>query len=68
MQLQRLTERQGGQVTYMGKHTKLPGMDCASTMKVAAVREVMQRLADYEDIGLDPEQIKKMLPQFSGQN
>jgi len=26
----------------------------------------MQKLAEYEDTGLDPEQIKQILPQISG--
>jgi hypothetical protein len=47
-------------VGYIGKHTKLPGLETASTMRVAAVREVMQRLAEYEDTGLTPEQIARM--------
>lgn len=59
--MDRLTERQGCDVSYIGKHTKMPGLDCASSMRVAAVRDVMQRLADYEDTGLDPEQIKNLL-------
>ncbi len=58
---QRLTERQGRNVAYIGKHTKLPGLENASSMRVAAVRDVMDRLADYEDTGLDPEQIKNLL-------
>lgn len=56
----RLTERNGSTVIYTGKHTKLPGMDCAATMRVAAVRDVMDRLAEYEDTGLTPEQIVKL--------
>lgn len=59
--MERLTERNGAQVTYIGKHSKLPGLDCAGTMKVAAQREVMDRLAEYEDTGLTPEQIVNLL-------
>lgn len=55
--MERLTQRRGGEVYYIGKHTKLPGMDCASTMRVAATRDAMQRLAEYEDSGVDPEVI-----------
>lgn len=62
----RLTERTANGVAYIGKHTKMPGLECASSMRVAAVRDVMQRLAEYEDTGLDPEQIKQILPQVSG--
>ena len=57
---ERLTQRQGNIVTYTGKHTKLPGIDCASSMRVPAVRDVMDRLAEYEDTGLTPEQIVKL--------
>lgn len=59
--MDRLTGRNGSIVTYNGKHTKLPGIECAASMRVPAVREVMQRLAEYEDTGLSPEQIKNML-------
>lgn len=55
---ERLTQRQGRMITYVGQHTKLPGIDCASSMRVAAIRDVMERLAEYEDTGLTPEQIK----------
>lgn len=59
--MERLTARAGTMITYMGKHTKLPGIDCAASMRVAATREVMQRLADYEDTGLTPDEINKLL-------
>lgn len=59
--MDRLTERNGRQVAYIGKHTKLPGLDSAGSMKVAAQRECMERLAEYEDTGLTPEQIKELL-------
>ena len=55
--MERLTERNSNGVGYIGEHTKFPGFDCAGTMRVAAVREVMERLAEYEDTGLSPEQI-----------
>lgn len=56
----RLTARYGNEITYIGKHTRLPGMESAGSMRVAATREVMDRLADYEDTGLTPEQIKDL--------
>lgn len=59
--MDRLTARAGNMITYTGKHTKLPGLDCAGSMRVAATREVMQRLADYEDTGLTPDQINELL-------
>lgn len=63
--MDRLTGRNGCQVVYTGKHTKLPGLDNASSMRVPAVRDVMERLAAYEDTGLSPEQIKETLLQSS---
>lgn len=63
---QRLTERNSIGVAYVGKHSKVPGLDTAGTMRVAAVRECMELLAAYEDTGLTPEQIKENLPLLSG--
>lgn len=62
----RLTERNTYGVVYVGKHRKTPDLDIPGSMKVAAYREVMQRLAEYEDTGLTPEQIVENLPQLSG--
>lgn len=56
-----LTETRDDTVYYTGKHTKLPGMECAGTMRVAAIRDVMQRLAEYEATGLEPEEIQSKL-------
>ena len=39
----------------------MPGLDDASTMRVAARREVMRRLCAYEEIGMSPEEIKYLL-------
>lgn len=58
--MERLTARSGSEITYIGKHTRLPGMESAGSMRVAATREVMDRLADYEDTGLTPEEIKTL--------
>ncbi len=63
----RLTLRNSFGVVYVGKHRKTPDMDVAGGVKVAAQREIMQRLAEYEDTGLTPEQIKEKLPQISGE-
>ena len=65
----RLTVRIPAGVAYIGSRTKFPGMNelnMAGGLRVAAVREIMDKLADYEDTGLDPEQIQKNLPQLSG--
>lgn len=58
--MERLTARSGKEISYIGKHTRLLGMESAGSMRVAATREVMDRLADYEDTGLTPEQIKDL--------
>lgn len=65
----RLTERTDAGVAYTGSRTKFPGMhelNLAGSLRVAAVREIMDRLAAYEDTGLSPEQIQKNLPLLSG--
>ena len=65
---QRLTKRTPGGVAYTGPRTKFYGMDelnLAGTLRVAAVREIMDRLADYEDTGLTPEQIRNSMLQSS---
>lgn len=58
--MERLTARQAGTVGYIGRHgRRVPGLaEPAETMRVAATRDVLQRLADYEDTGLEPHQIK----------
>lgn len=58
--MSRLTEVVGADVRYIGKHTKMPGLENASSMRVAAVRDVMRRLAEYEETGLDPEQVRSL--------
>lgn len=64
--MDRLTARTGDMVAYMGKHSKLPGLDCAGSMRVGAVRDVMQRLADYEDTGLTPEEVVALRQYLAG--
>ena len=64
--MERLTQRTGSTVVYVGKHAVLPGLDDASTMRVAARREVMRRLCAYEEIGMSPEEIKIQLRKQRG--
>lgn len=59
--MDRLTERTGTLVVYIGKYTRLPGLETAGSMRVGAQRDVMERLAAYEDTGLSPEQIMELL-------
>lgn len=59
----RLTERTGAGVAYVGNRTKfrgMPEMNLAGSLRVAAMREIMELLADYEDTGLTPEQIMEL--------
>lgn len=60
----RLTERTPSGVAYSGACTNYPGMpelNMPGSMRVAAQRECMALLADYEDTGLTPEQIMELL-------
>ena len=66
---QRITARTSGGVAYIGPRTKFPGiteLNQAGSLRVAAVREILDRLAAYEDTGLSPEQIMQNLPLLSG--
>jgi hypothetical protein len=61
--MERLTERTlAGDVVYTGRHAKVPGLEDASTMTVAARRDVLRRLAAYEDTGLTPSEIYELAP------
>lgn len=53
----RLTERTGNAVVYVGRHTKMPGIDGPGSLTVAARRDVMNLLAEYEDTGWTPEEV-----------
>lgn len=57
--MERLTKRVNGVVTYIGKENKYgTGMIAAETLfSVSAVREILLRLAAYEDTGYEPEEI-----------
>ena len=61
----RLTQRNGNTVLYVGNRCKYPGIDQAGTMRVAAMRECMERLADYEDTGLEPEDMREVMQAFT---
>ena len=66
---QRITKRTSGGVAYIGPRTKYPGiteLNQAGSLRVAAVREILDRLAAYEDTGLTPDQIMQNLPLLSG--
>ena len=61
--MERLTKRINDVVTYIGTENEYDtGMIAAETASsVAAVREILLRLAAYEDTGLTPEEIKAPL-------
>lgn len=63
--MERLTERTDTGVGYIGNSARYHGMpelnQAGSGLRVAAIREIMDRLADYEDTGLSPEQITALL-------
>ena len=63
--MRRLTERTDTGVGYIGNCARYHGMpelnQAGSGLRVAAIREIMDRLADYEDTGLSPEQITALL-------
>jgi hypothetical protein len=59
--MERLTETRGDDVLYIGKHARLVEIgENASTMRVAATRDVLQRLAEYEATGLTPEEVAEL--------
>lgn len=62
--MRRLTERTNTGVGYIGNCARFHNMpelnQAGSGLRVAAIREIMDRLADYEDTGLTPEQITEM--------
>lgn len=62
--MERLTQRDGDTVLYVGHRCRYPGLDCAGNMRVAAVRECMDRLAEYEDTGFTPEELREVSQAF----
>lgn len=54
--MERLTKRVGdGAVIYIGTFATLEGGEMPDEVDAGGVRELLQRLAAYEDTGLDPE-------------
>lgn len=58
--MERLTLRINRAVTAYVGPLKNFEKDAASDMKNSAIREVLHRLAEYEDTGLTPDQINVM--------
>ena len=55
--MERLTKRINDVVTYIGKWNSYETGQIAAELNAAARREILERLADYEDTGLTPEEV-----------
>ena len=65
--MERLTKRAGGTVVYAGGYKQYEGGDIPAEVSPQGVRELLVRLAEYEDTGLMPWEIKSMQEEhFSG--
>lgn len=53
--MERLTKRINGVATYIGKENSYDTGQIAAELNVVARREILERLADYEDTGLSPQ-------------
>ena len=58
MSVERLTKTVNGVVTYIGQGNEFDTGMLAAELSSGQIRVVMNRLAAYEDTGLDPEEIK----------
>ena len=54
--MERLTKRAEGTVVYAGGYKQYEGGDIPAEVSTQGVRELLVRLAEYEDTGLGPEQ------------
>lgn len=62
-----LTKRAGGTVVYAGGYKQYEGGDIPAEVSPQGVRELLVRLAEYEDTGMAPGEIKSMQEEhFSG--
>ena len=62
--MERLTKRINGVTTYIGKENSCDTGQIPAELNVVARREILERLADYEDTGVTPETVlwdEKML-------
>ena len=53
--MERLTKRINGVVTYIGEENSYDTGQIAAELNAAARREILERLAAYEDTGLSPQ-------------
>ena len=60
IKMKRLTKRINGVVTYIGKETSYDTGQIAAELNAAACREILERLADYEDTERRPEEVQAL--------
>lgn len=65
--MERLTKRCNGVVTYIGTTNVYDGGQIAAEVDTAGVREVLERLAAYEDTGLTPAEVAALVRDWSDQ-
>ena len=58
--MERLTKRINGVVTYIGKENSYDTGQIAAELNTAARREILERLADYEDTERRPEEVQAL--------
>lgn len=58
--MERLTQRTNGVVVYVGTHNEEAGGQTAFEVSSRGIREILARLAAYEDAGLTPEEINDL--------
>lgn len=57
--MERMTQRTNGVVVYVGVHNKEVGGQTSFEVSSRGVREILTRLAEYEDTGLTPELVQE---------
>lgn len=63
--MERLTQRTNGVVVYVGAHNEETGGQIPCEVGSQGVREILARLAEYEDTGLTPEDIEALKRDWS---
>ena len=58
--MERLTKRINGVVTYIGEENSYDTGQIAAELNAAARREILERLADYEDTKRRPEEVQAL--------
>lgn len=62
---ERLTKRTNGVVVYVGAHNEETGGQIPCEVGPQGVREILARLAEYEDTGMTPEDVNEMQHDWS---